>query len=265
MTKNEERKNYGTAGMMVEFDTSGLENLEKLLFSIEPAVVNAEIEYLKAAAKQIIALIRDNLPPNFVELRKSIMGIIEVYGGGQKIFLSVGVGGEGATKKEREDLPLDHPYRFARWQEHGWEPVRWEARRQSGWEKKRKRFKRKKMAFSAEEESQYQNEVASLTRSMERAIRAGWMKTLPYHKKKGNNKDAKQLLYGSTIPKHFIKQSKAEGRELAQKALDDAIAKVTEMFDSGEIERMVPQSNTNILAWAAQQEYGDNGRIEVYL
>ena len=109
-----------TQPVKIEFDTTGLDWVEKTLLSIEPAVVNASVEQLEIAVKQIIELIRSHIPSGMKELRDSILGKIVVYEGGQKIFVTVGIGGE--NWKDIEGLDINEPLRFGRWHERGWNP-----------------------------------------------------------------------------------------------------------------------------------------------
>lgn len=213
-------RNYGAT---VQFDTSGLQDIEKKLFAVEPALINAQFEAAKEAAKKIVELIRSYIPSAFEVLKNSIIGRVRTYQQQRIIFITVGSGSEVAFPRAWSSRAKTDVTRWSRWQEHGYEPLRWESEKK--WRGKKKSFKKK--GFTDRSSPEWEGlrlkfEAESKRLTME------WKADGSYRSRTD----------GTTKPKHFVGQSKAEARRLEEQALEDAITKVTEQFESGELERM---------------------------
>lgn len=214
--------------MWIEFDTTGMGLIEQQLLSIEPAMIEAQVEALKRVAGVIIQRIRSYIPPSYQYLRNAIIGKIIVYHREGNIFLTVGVGGENAkhvSQAESAGYRItgdSDPILYGRWQEHGYEPVRWEADRISGARKLKKDLKKQKI-YDKRKKFQLDMMVKS------------------YHAKARKNiieRGDERMLRGKTDPLHFVRQSRKQSRNDVAAALQEAVNKTAKALESGELDRM---------------------------
>jgi ribosomal protein S20 len=109
----------------IEISMNGLTDYEKMLLSIEPAVVDKQLESLRNVTKNVIDKIKNNIPSNW-KLRESIFGYIAYYNDSDTFFMAAGVGdseiGPYPNYGHAIDEPYESPGRYGYWQEWGWIP-----------------------------------------------------------------------------------------------------------------------------------------------
>jgi hypothetical protein len=109
---------------IIEIEMKGLTDYEKMLLSIEPAVVDKQLESMRKVTRNIVDKIKNKIPSNW-KLRNSIFGYVAYYAS-DTFFLAAGVGdssrGPYSHYGHAIKNPYDSPARYGFWQEWGWNP-----------------------------------------------------------------------------------------------------------------------------------------------